>query len=579
MAYLDDIVILAPPSVAELAVEVVRGALLQDCGLELTLPKTQVWSPRQIRPPGMLAQHWRPDGVVVLGGPLDAPSLSVALSQDALRSSAFPVGASSGAFVEAFVSAKLAGMRAAAEAVLAFVANAPHEHPALQIGLQLLMFCVAPKCDHLLRHLPPSVGCAVGSNVDLLLQETLQSMFGFNLRPRQAEQASFSLSGGGLGLRSRGGGYAAAAYVGSWALVYHRVAATLSWCFPECSEQGPTALPGWFVWEGLRLAEASGSKTATALRDPSWWEAASRGAVEKVQRTLGREIRACLRDTWLRNASTKQRARLHMHSGWGSGAALARCPTEAALRLPDEAVRVEVCQRLGVPLCSSGRCAFRFRSGRRCREHRRGGDHVHCCKGTAGVRTAFRHNPLAEEFCRVLSSAGRFVRLEQRDPNMGPHARLDIVEFPSGVGGPAAYDVSVVTALRKDRAFVAQCAATPGYAAQTRHEHKLSVQYRDRAPGALLHPLVVEVGGRWHSSVPPLASAFCQGACTARNCVGGELCLGRGSFGACALGGAPFGGFTSGQCRRAPPGGVCASRARRGGRSPCRPPGTLGAGG
>ena len=39
---------------------------------------------------------------------------------------------------------------------------------------------------------------------------------------------------------------------------------------------------------------------------------------------------------------------------------------------------------------------------------------------------------------------------------MGPHARLDIVEYPGSQGGPAAYDVSVVTAFRKDRTFVAQ---------------------------------------------------------------------------------------------------------------------------
>ena len=81
------------------------------------------------------------------------------------------------------------------------------------------------------------------------------------------------------------------------------------------------------------------------------------------------------------------------------------------------------------------------------------------------ARTRYRHNPLAGEFCRILSSAGRFVELEQRDPTMGPHARLDIVEYASALGGPAAYDVSVVTALRKDRRFVTQCAGFPGHAA------------------------------------------------------------------------------------------------------------------
>ena len=36
---------------------------------------------------------------------------------------------------------------------------------------------------------------------------------------------------------------------------------------------------------------------------------------------------------------------------------------------------------------------------------------------------------------------GRFVELQQRDPALGPGARLDIVEYASVEGGPAAYDV------------------------------------------------------------------------------------------------------------------------------------------
>ena len=87
---------------------------------------------------------------------------------------------------------------------------------------------------------------------------------------------------------------------------------------------------------------------------------------------------------------------------------------------------------------------------------------------------------------------------------MGPSARLDIVEFASAVGAAAAYDVSVVTALRKSRTFVAECARSPGHAASQRHDHKLRVQYAARLPGSRLYPLVVEVGGRWHPSVPPL---------------------------------------------------------------------------
>ena len=241
-AYLDDIVIMAPPDLAEVALETVRAALTELCGLELSDDKTQVWTPRRVRPPGFLARHWCPDGVVILGGPVEAPTLSLALAQDALRPNAYPVGLPAGCFVQTFVAARLATMRQAAALLARLVASAPSDYPALQIALQLLVFCVAPKADHLLRHLPPSVGATLGTDVDQLLLEALQTTFGVQLSARQGAQAAFSLSEGGLGLRSRGGAHAAAAYLGSWALVYHRVASTLIWCLPECGPKGPSSL-------------------------------------------------------------------------------------------------------------------------------------------------------------------------------------------------------------------------------------------------------------------------------------------------------------------------------------------------
>ena len=94
--------------------------------------------------------------------------------------------------------------------------------------------------------------------------------------------------------------------------------------------------------------------------------------------------------------------------------------------------------------------------------------------------------------------------MEQRDPTMGPNARLDIVEYPSDAGSAASYDVSVVTSVTMDDALVEACAAEPGLAAQRRHDYKLDQQYQRRTPGATLIPLVAEVGGRWHPSVPDL---------------------------------------------------------------------------
>ena len=288
--------------------------------------------------------------------------------------------------------------------------------------------------------------------------------------------------------------------LGSWALVYHKVVATLGWHFTVEAN----SMTYRQVREAAEAAAAAGAPSASLMTDVSWWGAASGAPVPKIQANVARAIRARQWDAWLARARPKAAARLHTHSGWGSAAALLRCPTELALRVPDDAVRTAVCERLGLPLCSSGRCGMRFASGRRCVHHNRRGAHAHCCSGTIGARTRFRHNPLVGEFQHFLSLAGRCVAVEQRDPHIGPHARLDIVEYPGSQGGPAAYDVSVVTALRKDRAFVAAGAKEPGYAGRRAHERKLNEQYAARLPGARLVPLIVEVGGRWHGSVPSL---------------------------------------------------------------------------
>ena len=414
MAYLDDIVIVAPTCGAEAAFRILQTALQDECGLCLSESKTQIWSPTQVCPPGDLAQYWRPDGIVVLGGPLGELSLTTALRHDQLRAQAVPYGNQSGPFVSAFLEARLDAMRKAAETVLVLPSKAPHDYPALQIALQLLVFCVAPKADHLLRHLPPAASATLASNIDQLILETFQRMFEVRLSTAQAEQVSFSLAEGGLGLRARGRGCELGAFLGSWALVYHKITATLGWRFS--GDHAPLGSTFARVREAAEAAVAAGAPSAAQLLDVTWWDAASAEPVPRLQASLARPIRARCREAWLARASPKGRARLHTHSGWGAAVALHRCPTELALRLPDDAVRVAVCERLGLPLCKPGRCGLRFASGRRCRYNTRLGAHAHCCSGTIGARTRFRHNPLVCEFNRFLTQAGRCTAVEQRDP-------------------------------------------------------------------------------------------------------------------------------------------------------------------
>ena len=150
-----------------------------------------------MRPNRRLAEYWCADGIVVLGGPQEAPSLSSALELDSLRLTATPFGELAGPFLRAFLAAKLESMQRASSLVLELAAKSPHDFPALQVALLLLVYCVAPKADHLLRHLPPSVGSPLASHIDQLLLETLQSLFEVKFTAKQTAQAQFSLSQGG----------------------------------------------------------------------------------------------------------------------------------------------------------------------------------------------------------------------------------------------------------------------------------------------------------------------------------------------------------------------------------------------
>ena len=124
---------------------------------------------------------------------------------------------------------------------------------------------------------------------------------------------------------------------------------------------------------------------------------------------------------WLEEGSVADQARLHTHSGWAAGAALLRCPTERALRLMDDDVRIAIKERLGVPRMPPGTCSRVFkRCGRACHLDLREGHHAHCCRGLSGIHTVCRHHPLVHEWAHILTSAGRIITVEQR----GPHVAL-----------------------------------------------------------------------------------------------------------------------------------------------------------
>ena len=183
-------------------------------------------------------------------------------------------GASSGPCVQGLTDTRLRLMDQTAQLVTMLPSRTPASYPASHVALLLLTFCVAPKADHLLRHLPPAISATFAPRVDRLLLETFQSILGARLSPSQAEQARFPLSAGGVGLLARSGALAAGAYVGSWALVYHRVAAATGWSLPGDSS---SILPGTaadHLLKAIQATRAAGAAHAQHFMEPAWWAAA-----------------------------------------------------------------------------------------------------------------------------------------------------------------------------------------------------------------------------------------------------------------------------------------------------------------
>eukprot|EP00973_Karenia_brevis_P067308 9361309-Karenia_brevis.AAC.1 len=61
----------------------------------------------------------------------------------------------------------------------------------------------------------PSASASLANSADQLVLETLQQLFGFELTDEQTALARRRLADGGLGLRRRGGSFAAAARLAS----------------------------------------------------------------------------------------------------------------------------------------------------------------------------------------------------------------------------------------------------------------------------------------------------------------------------------------------------------------------------
>lgn len=497
-AYLDDVYATCAPDRVGAVFGALRAALRDRANVHVHLGKTRAWNAAGEEPTALLdalppdarptawAGNWAqpPDaqGLVVLGTPLGSP---------------------------AFVASHLHDVRARHDLLLDRVPTVP----CLQSAWLLLLLCSLPRCNYLLRALPPADTGAFAAGHDAAVLQCLTRLLGAPasapsaLAPGPVSQAQLPLHMGGLGLRSALATRSAAHWA-SWAdslpVIGARHPLLLARVLPElAAELGAPGLPGT---QAARLA-------AAALHTPGWappsWVALASGLDSGAGASFGDPTRG-----WQRAATAAldrqalevhfsvldpaSRALLLSQGGAGGAAALTVLPSRPEYRLPAEQFRVLLLRRLRLPLPPTPRLC---RCGGALDPL---GDHRAACP-TAGVlvRRAAALERAAAAICRE-AGARVATNVFLRDLNIGTPLtdgrRLEVVAngLPGHQGAQVAVDVTLVSPVARDGTARARCAAEPGAAAADAAARKRRETYPEfaQAPRARLAVLALETGGR-----------------------------------------------------------------------------------
>ena len=247
-AYLDDVyAICAPERVVEVY-DLLRAALGELAGIHLHTGKTRVWN-KSGQPPENVdrlgVDAWNAEGVKVLGTPIGT---------------------------EAFVSDHVTDRMGEEQKLL----DALSDVPDLQCAWQILLQCAGPRCNHLLRTLPPTQSTEYADAHDEAMWKAVGTLLGA-LPSSDTELANsrriatLPMRLGGLGLRSARR-TSASAYWASWADALPMINARV----PSMAEHIVECLDAGNAPSGSCLAELGGAASkldrAGFLSRPSWAE-------------------------------------------------------------------------------------------------------------------------------------------------------------------------------------------------------------------------------------------------------------------------------------------------------------------
>ena len=121
--------------------------------------------------------------------------------------------------------------------------------------------------DHLFRLVPPAHSAPLAVAVDHLLLETTQQLFSFELDAARAAQIQRRVGDGGLGLRRRGGPFASAAWLASWAQCYQGVFAGTAWELADDLGNAPAGSVAGLISRAATTLQDGGVHSAALFLD------------------------------------------------------------------------------------------------------------------------------------------------------------------------------------------------------------------------------------------------------------------------------------------------------------------------
>ena len=425
--FLDDVYITNNPESTVPALHIAQEVLGTRANVQVHLGKTRAWNAAGGEPPGLVEAvpvdaHEPPcwtgnwalppaqQGLIVLGSPLGSHE---------------------------FVVAALAERLSKHDELLA-------RFPAMQdmqSAWLLLLLCAAPRCQCLLRTVPPSVTDTFATEHDSAVARCLAVLLSGGNEPMDlAALAQRRARMGGLGLASaaehRHAAYWASRADTAVALREHHPGTLAELMRPTLADEAPDVAPSageaqlrslgldvptWAIWAMLCKGAPPRAHPAQAAGPPArkrWQRYASAFVDQRAFETLFSDL------------DPASRALLLSQEGDGASCALTALPTSADLVVPDAEYRVMLLRRLRLPLpfaprhCRCGRALDTL------------GDHRTAC-AQVGV-LAHRAGPLERAAARICREAGaRVAASVALWMSAGAAGRSPAVALPRVIGGTA----------------------------------------------------------------------------------------------------------------------------------------------